>query len=74
MSFSISSPSTTWYPASGCRLNAGGLSDVGYCGFCWSASPDGNLAYQLIIDYDGYVDPSFDNPRAGGHSVRCLQE
>ena len=74
MSFSISSPSTTWYPASGCRLNAGGLSDVGYSGFCWSASPDGNFAYHLIFDYDGYVDPSFDNPRASGFSVRCLQE
>ena len=74
MSFSISSPSTTWYPASGCRLNAGGLSDVGYSGFCWSASPDGYFAYHLIFDYDGYVDPSFDNPRASGFSVRCLQE
>lgn len=40
MSFSISSPSTTWYPASGCRnYNDGSLNYVGSFGNDWSASP-----------------------------------
>ena len=75
MSFSISSPSTTWYPASGYRnRNAGSLSSVGNCGNYWSASPGSNYAYCLYFDYDGYVSPSSDYYRASGYSVRCLQE
>ena len=75
ISFSISSPSTTWYPASGSRSNAdGGLRNVGYDGRYWSASPYSYRAYTLGFNRNGSVDPSFDYARASGQSVRCLQE
>ena len=75
MSFSISSPSTTWYPASGYRTNFdGGLYDVGYDGDCWSASPGSSGAYYLNFYSNGYVNPSSSSGRAYGQSVRCLQE
>ena len=75
MSFSISSPSTTWYPASGFRYyDVGGLDYVGYCGHCWSASPSSRSACSLYFHDPGYVNPSASNFRAGGYSVRCLQE
>ena len=77
MSFSISSPSTTWYPASGWRgINYGDLSDVGRNGLYWSASPNGTYAYHLGFDYYGYVNPSYygNYSRVCGFSVRCLQE
>ena len=74
ISFSISSPSKTWYPASGCRDVDGRLCDVGYAGSYWSASPSSYLAYCLVINNVGYVYPSSDWDRAEGYSVRCLQE
>ncbi|MDD6976700.1 MAG: PL29 family lyase N-terminal domain-containing protein [Bacteroidales bacterium] len=75
MSFSISSPSTTWYPASGYRdYYDGGLSNVGNSGNYWSASPYGDYAYYLYFNYYGDVLPSYDDYRANGFSVRCLQE
>ena len=79
ISFSISSPSKTWYPASGWRNDFdGGLECVGSYGNYWSASPSsflyGNYAYYLYFSYDGYVDPSYSSFRALGYSVRCLQE
>ena len=75
ISFSISSPSTTWYPASGYRYNNdGGLSGVGYSGYYWSASPYSSSAYYLTFDYGGYVYPSSSDNRAYVFSVRCLQE
>lgn len=75
ISFSISSPSKTWYPASGSRgYSDGGLNDVGYYGNCWSASPFGSTPYSLGFGYDGGVDPSGSYYRATGRSVRCLQE
>lgn len=75
MSFSISSPSTTWYPASGYRYDGGGgLSDVGNYGYYWSASPGSYYAYGLYFEYDGCVDPSYGIYRSCGYSVRCLQE
>ena len=74
ISFSISSPSTTWYPASGYRsLDGGGLNVVGSLGYYWSASPYSNSAYYLFFYYNGEVFPSSSN-RANGFSVRCLQE
>lgn len=74
-SFSISSPSTTWYPASGCRYsNDGSLNYVGDYGYCWSASPNSNNAYLLGFSNYGFVDPSNYDHRARGYSVRCLQE
>ena len=75
MSFSISSPSKTWYPASGYRhYNGGGLYDVGGSGSCWSASPTNYSAYSLIFNGLGGVFPASNNTRAYGYSVRCLQE
>ena len=74
-SFSISSPSTTWYPASGYRdYRDGGLGSVGYHGRYWSASPLSYGAYYLYFVSTGYVNPSYDDDRAYGYSVRCLQE
>ena len=77
MSFSISSPSTAWYPASGCLgSNDGDLYYVGSDGYYWSASPCGNyIAYYLNFSSNGGVYPSNHNySRACGYSVRCLQE
>ena len=77
MSFSISSPSTTWYPASGFRYyDDGGQGNVGYFGYCWSASPDsyGNRACSLYFNSYGDVNPSGYGNRAYGYPVRCLQE
>ena len=78
INFSISSPSTTWYPASGYRSNIdGALYDVGSNGYCWSASPSSsgsNLAYDLFFNDLGDVYPSSSTDRADGQSVRCLQE
>ncbi|MBE6241185.1 MAG: hypothetical protein E7115_06790 [Bacteroidales bacterium] len=78
ISFSISSPSTTWYPASGYRYyNDGSLNYVGNNGRYWSASPSsgyGDIAYGLSFNSDGYVDPAYYYNRAFGYSVRCLQE
>ena len=74
ISFSISSSSTTWYPASGYRNdNDGGLNSVGYHGRYWSASPYSYYAYYLFFSYDGRVNPSNYYYRARGYSVRCLQ-
>ena len=75
LSFSISSPSTTWYPASGYRRSSdGGLGGVGYYGYYWSAFPYDLYAYHLYFKYNDSVDPSDHNYRAYGYSVRCLQE
>ena len=75
ISFSISSPSKTWYPASGYRYgNVGGLNNVGNSGSYWSASPDFYYAYSLDFDCNGNFSPSFFGNRVVGYSVRCLQE
>ena len=75
MSFSISSPSTTWYPVSGCRYyDDGSLFYVGSSGYYWSASPNSSSAYTLYFSYYGNVYPSSNSDRAYGYSVRCLQE
>ena len=75
ISFSISSPSATWYPASGYRYGIdGSLNDVGGNGYCWSASPRNNLAFYLYFYDDGRVYPSDYDDRASGCSVRCIQE
>lgn len=67
--------SKIFLPASGYRDYSGGsLYNVGYRGYYWSASPYSNGAYYLDFDYGGYVGPSDYNYRAGGLSVRCLQE
>ena len=77
MNFSgkFGSASTIWYPASGYRYYFdGSLLNVGSYGYFWSASPLNYLAYHLFFYNDGRVRPSSSNLRAGGLSVRCLQE
>lgn len=64
-----------WYPASGDRdCRSGALSNVGGDGLYWSVSPIGNYAYYLYFNYFGDVSPAVCSNRAGGQSVRCLQE
>ena len=75
ISFSISSPSTTWYPASGYRdYVVGALNDVGYDGNYWSVTPDSSYTYYLLFNSSGDVGPTDYSSRAYGFSVRCLQE
>ena len=78
MNFSgkFGSVSTIWYPASGSRDGYhGGLGpEDGDYGIYWSASPDGIYAYGLIFDFDESVNPSFNDSRANGLSVRCIKE
>ena len=66
--------SKIFLPASGFRNFFGGLSNVGYSGYYWSASPDSNEAYYLYFSSSDNVSPSFNTYRALGYSVRCLQE
>ena len=50
------------------------MSSVGSYGYSWSSSPyDGNIGYYLNFN-SGYEDPSYNYNRAGGFSVRCVQE
>ena len=77
MNFSgkFGSASTIWYPASGCRYDGdGSLCSVGNYGSYWSASPYDSSAYYLYFGNDGYVNPSNNDDRSYGQSVRCLQE
>lgn len=78
MNFSgmFGSDQTIWYPTSGYRRrDDGSLDDVGYYGYCWSASPDDSRAYGLYFNRYGDVGPSRSyGGRADGSSVRCLQE
>ena len=74
-SFSISLPSTTWYPVSGGRsCDDGSLGYVGYSGYYWSASPYSNFASGLYFNSTSNVDPSIYYCRAGGSAVRCVKE
>ena len=74
ISFRISSPATTWYPASGYRGGNGSLSHGGKDGNYWSASPSKSNAYGLCFYGNGDVDPSYSYARSGGRSVRCVKE
>ena len=76
-SFSISSPETTWYPASGYLNNVDGvLSNNGSYGCYWSATHDDYYgACNLNFDGNGIVNPTDDYYlRSYGYSVRCLKE
>ena len=76
ISFSISSPETTWYPASG-YLNYGGgvLGSSGGSGCYWSVTPiSDHYANNLYFISYGGVFSAYDNSRSLGYSVRCLQE
>ncbi len=77
MNFSgmFGSASTIWYPASGSRSRTdGGLYSVGDYGSYWSASPASNYAFPMYFRNNGNVYPATPGARAGGDSVRCLQE
>ena len=75
ISFSISSPSTTWYPGSIYRhRNSGSLNHISCKGFYWSASPYKRAAHYLLFNRDGSVNPSYYDYRAYGSFVRCARE
>ena len=75
-SFSISSPETTWYPASGDLYGGDGvLNNSGTNGYYWSVAPVSNGgAYGLSFYGSGDVYPTDGSNRSYGYSVRCLQE
>ena len=74
ISFSISSPSKTWYPASGYLTGGdGSLRGVALRGYYWSASPKNSFAYSLLfLPSDVYL--ATDEYRKVGQSVRCIKE
>ena len=75
ISFSISSPSETWYPAAGYRSHGGGgTCDVGKYGYYWSAYTDNRDAYNLSYSHYGFVTPDDCKFRAYAFSVRCQKE
>lgn len=75
MSFSITSPSYTWYPVSGYLDNGGGwLNDVGGYGYYWSCSPLSNYALGLSLSHYGTVNSMRYISRACGCYIRCVQE
>ncbi len=78
MNFSgkFGSADTIWYPAAGYLFSGGGgLYYVGLSGVWWSCTPYDYSAYYLHLYSDGDVEPSgAGGDRAGGLSVRCLQE
>ena len=76
ISFSISSMSTTWYPASGYRYyRDGALSGVNSRGHYWSVTTGSVAACYLYFSNAGNVGPTGNYcNRAYGQSVRCLQE
>lgn len=68
------SDSTIWYPASGSRsITDGGLGQIGNSGYYWSASPQGDSAYDLFFS-GSRVAPSGSSNRAYGYPVRCQKE
>jgi len=70
----INSDLELWYPAAGyCFDDDGSLTNVGFYGYYWSATPRDRNAYYLYFDLNGDVYPSSSNSRARGYSVRCLQ-
>ena len=65
-SFSILTPSSTWYPASGFSQSASGASYYGKYGAYWTISSYFRFAYYVSLSYEGY--------RSYGYSVRCQKE
>lgn len=78
--FSISSPSSTWYPVAGNRnYGSGSLDGIGYSGAYWSVTTSDNPAstyarsYALSFDSSNVFMTSLYS-RASGFSIRCLKE
>jgi len=64
----------SFYPAAGCRGNdTGALLSVGYYGYCWSGSHNGSKGCNLNFS-SSHVSPAYDDDRAFGFSVRCVQD
>ena len=75
ISFSISSPETTWYPASGYLNYGSGVLHCGNNAYYWSVTPNSyDLAYSLFFNINGFVNPTNNFFRSNGYSVRCLKE
>ena len=76
MNFSgkFGSAGTIWYPAAGYLDGGDGSLGLVGGGYWWSCAPDGSRAYYLYFFLSGIVYPSDYTNRAGGRSVRCLQE
>ena len=76
ISFSISSPETTWYPASGYLYDGDGvLRNSGYEGYYWSVTSHSySDAYYFHFNSNGNVYSASNSSRLHGFSVRCFQE
>lgn len=73
-SFSIGSPSSTWYPASG-YLDTSGLKGVGTLGEYWSVTPsEGSSAYAFYFNSGDYVSSRDYTDRYLAVPVRCVKE
>jgi hypothetical protein len=73
-SYGITWTSAGFYPAAGYRnASSGALSSVGGYGAYWSASTYNGTGFRLVFTSSG-VYPAFYSFRAGGISVRCVQE
>ena len=64
------------FPASGYRSssNGGGLDDVGYNGYYWSASSENEYMGYYLDFLKSTVNPSSSTNRARGFSVRCVRD
>lgn len=72
ISFSISSPSTTWYPGAGFLNFSYGCFDVtSYGGYYWSATPNQGQCCELLFGDLVYL--MYSCQRAAGLAVRCIQ-
>ena len=64
-----------WFPAAGYRYSGdGSVSLVGSYGYSWSSSPFNYSNGCSLYFSSGDVNPSSNNSRASGFSVRCVQE
>ena len=74
MSFDITSPATTWYPAAGHLTNHGDPSFMNGNAYYWSVAIAGEYAYSLYFHSGGGVDSMFPAYRSCAFSVRCQKE
>ena len=75
VSFSITSPSSTWYPAAGfLSYSEGTIQDVASRGYYWSATAAVTNAYCLYFGRNNNINTSITLKRSYGYSVRCFKE